>query len=51
MLMSVVLLLSGGLSVFVKFGSWVFYFGFNGFYVERLCSLHFFFGVVNYRRL
>ena len=34
-----------------KFGSWVFYLGSDGFYVERLCSVHFFFGFVNCVRL
>ena len=33
-----------------KFGSWVFYLGSDGFYIERLNALHFFFGFVDYKQ-
>ena len=33
--------------MFFKVGSWVFYLGFDGFYVERLGSIRVFVGFVN----
>ena len=33
--------------MFFKVGSWVFYFGRDGFYVERLGSIHVFVGFVD----
>jgi len=35
--------------MFFKFGSWIVYFGFDGFYIERLGSIRFFVGCVNFR--
>lgn len=39
----------GGDRLIFKFGFWVFYLGWDGFYVERLGSVHVFVGFVDLR--
>lgn len=37
--------------MFVRFGSWVFYLGSQGFYLERLCYRRCFVGILSLKRM